>query len=106
MGGGDTFFYKNGIKHFVDAKNSSNSPLEIGLDDIAKLVLFKYYSFSNFSKKLNLTRGRISQILKGYHIPEDPKIIRQWAELLYIDPIILSQVFENAKNKGDEDGKR
>ena len=87
------------FKPEINEEDKPNRVYNLTLNDLAKLVLFKLGSISEFGKRLGLGRSRACQILKGYEIPKSPETIKKIAAILDIDPVILSQVFANASNK-------
>ena len=80
-------------------KNERERASNLTLKDLNKLILFKFGSFSELAKILHITRQRVYQIFKGLDVPKTAKHIKHIAEVLEIDPVVLSQVFNNASNR-------
>ena len=85
------------IKRKFNSRDNLNLASNLTLDDLARLILFKFGSIQKFSRRLGWTRARGTQILKGYGIPENPEIIRRIANLLNIDSLVLAQLFERER---------
>lgn len=86
--------HKNHINRFLYNKNTTRgvSIDNLCLNDLARIIIFKFGSIKTFAQNMGWTRARGYQILKGYNPPKDIKIIKKMAELLNIDPIVLTEV--------------
>lgn len=83
-------------------KSNNNPASNLTLNDLAKLVIFKFGSIADFGRKLGVTRSRASQILTGVDLPKTPDYIKRIADILGIDSVVLTMCFSNADNKNRE----
>lgn len=76
-----------------------NVQLSLTLSDLAKLVIFKFGSLQAFGSKLGISRSFVSHVLKGDQVLKKPDTIQRWADVLDINPIVLTQVMEKGKEE-------
>ena len=96
---------KQSIQNNDNASIFDKNPSSLTLQDLAKLVIFKYGSIQNFSSELGISRGRGYQILKGIDKPRKPSTIKKIANVLEIDPVILAQLFSRVISEPKEEEK-
>ncbi len=87
------------LKQDFNSLNSSEATLNLEMNDLAKIVSFKFGSISNFGKKMGWGRARACQLLKGHELPVRHESIEKIAEVLDINVVILTQLFERVRNR-------
>ena len=90
------------IKPNLVNRINHNALYNLNLNDLAKLALFRCGSVKEFGRRLGMSKGRASQILTGFHVPKDPKRVKEIAKVLSIDAVILMQLFEKTRRLKDD----
>lgn len=83
------------INFKLTKKNNPNTP---SLEDLRSIVNLRFESISAFGRALGVSRPRASQILLGYHVPAKPELIKKIAEVLNLDIVKLTQLFDNIRS--------
>lgn len=69
------------------------------LTDIRKIALLKYITYPKIGRAMGFGSKRAWHILHGLYLPKNPDIIRRVANALNIDPLVLTQIFEEERRK-------
>lgn len=82
------------VKAKVIPHNASDC---LTIEDIRKIAILKYTSISGFGRKLGVTQCMASRLLSGSYVPLTAESIKKIADVLAIDAVVLSQVYERCK---------
>ena len=100
----ESFSYSNRFNQNLHLKNNSEviSINTVTLNDLARIIIFKYGSIKKFSNKMGWTKSRGYQILKGYNPPKNIETLKKMASLLDIDSVVLAEVLFREQQKNEE----
>jgi len=73
------------------------TPFEPSLEGLRLIVATKYPELRDFERACELNRHRGRQILAGYKVPKNVKVIKKIAEVLNIDVVNLTQLFDKIR---------
>lgn len=89
-----------------DGKESKTKPNlrfpSITKDDLISHLRVKFGSLDKAYSPLGLTKGRFSQILRGWFVPVKPETIKRYADSWDVDIVALTRLFEDLRNKNKE----
>lgn len=75
------------------------------LKELETYLRLKFRSYAEAGLKADISEGRVRQIIIGYKLPMSSKLIYQIAEGWGIDPVKLSLLFNNYRDKYKEKEK-
>lgn len=89
----------NQIKGKLSSLNAnkipSSSELNLNMNDVKNIAILKFGGVNKFGRALGVTSALASRLLSGSYIPLKPESIRKIANLLEIDPIVLTKIYDN-----------
>lgn len=71
------------------------------LVDVRRIALLKFGTYPKMGKAMGFGSKRAWHILHGINLPKSPDIIRRVADALNIDPLILTQIFEEERRNNE-----
>ena len=98
----------NGYNKIISQENGFNKNLItriLTLKELETYLRLKFRSYAEAGLKADISEGRVRQIIIGYNLPKSAKLIHQIAEGWDIDPVKLTLLFDNFRNKyGEKNG--
>lgn len=98
----DIFNLIDGIAQENDNSNKIDKKYayeQVSIIDIKKLAILKYGSYGNIGKAFGVGQRRAWHILNGYFPPKSPNLIKRIADVLNIDAVILTKIFDSVAPK-------
>ena len=92
---GDTIPQDNEVKPLLNTINRFES---LSITDLRNIVNLKYASDAQFARDMGWSNPTACRLLSGDWIPQQPKVIHKLAQVLYLDVIKLTRLFDGYAN--------
>lgn len=90
------------IKQEEEIKQQVNISKEIErycIEDLRKIVNLKFSNHTEFAKAMDWDRSTACRLLTGDWIPQQEKVILKLADVLNLNAVKLTRLFDNSYNK-------